>query len=257
MARVEPVDAQRRRSLGAVFRSERHEQRDRDLPDGELRAGHQEPGVPEGAGGAALSRRRGFPARSDGAGYPVVQSRAAPRSGLGRPRRRPSRRPFVLRGGVRFHVGRVPQHQFVRTAVRQPLDSDRSAGADGRSLSRGRRRSASDRHECRHRVRAVRQLRRHGSGHQLAARPVVERHRGATDRFTVGRERRLPRQPLGPAVGADRAESRPLHGPRPVHAQERRHLSGVLRQRQPQFPAGALPAESHRGGVHWRVGSAY
>ena len=47
----------------------------------------------------------GFPTRSDGAGYPVVQSRAAPRSGLGRPRRRPSRRPFVLRGGYDFMSG--------------------------------------------------------------------------------------------------------------------------------------------------------
>ena len=109
--------------------------------------------------------------------------------------------------GVRLHVRRVPQHQLVGPAVRQPLDDGRSSRADGRPVSSRWGRSPSDRDRAQHPVRALRRLRDDGSQHQLAASPVVERHGRAAARLGVGRERQLPRELLGSAVGADRAES--------------------------------------------------
>ena len=72
----------------------------------------------------------------------------------------------------------------------------------------------------------------------------------------VGRERRLSRQPLRSPVGADRAQPGRLHGPRAVHAQ-RRVVSGLLDQRQPELSVACSISRTRARRVHRRARSQH
>jgi len=125
---------------------------------------------------------------------------------------------FVVCDGYDFMAGRVPQHRRQRAAVREPIAAD--VGAVRRLRTRATTRIRWSPTPNRRMCRSARSGR--WSGHQLASDPVVERDGGAAARHGLGHFGGVSRQPLGSTLGAEGAETRRLHGSRPVHDQRRR-----------------------------------
>ena len=220
-----------------------------------FRRGIKSTGVRERARRSPLSGRRRFPIRKDRPQQTVDELLAACRRRVGRDRRRAHGAARVVRVGLRLHVERLSPDQLLGAAVRQPLAHHRSAGTHGRPVRGRRGRSPPDCDQPRRDVPRVWLVRHHESRHQLATRAELERHLRAADRGELGRRGELYRQLLRPAVGADVHQPRHLHGAWTLHAGRRTDVSGLLDQRQPECPAGALPGESEGGRVDRHAGS--
>ena len=147
--------------------------------------------VPERAGRPHLPRRSGLPGRQDRAEQAVAEPLAARRRRVGRERRRPHGGALLVRDRLR-----LPERGVPATSPRQAapfgnrVDAERQPAVRGSVSRRPRRRHASAVAEsCRR--RAVPRLRRRigaiDPGHQLDARPVVERHASSGSSARRGR----------------------------------------------------------------------
>ncbi len=177
-----------------------------------------------------LSRRSRLPRRCDRTEYQVDELRPTRRDRLGRPRRRSTRNPILVRALVRLPDRRVHVESGRGAALRQPRPAHRSARRVRQSVRPpAGRRSASDRHWSEHRIPAVGHVCVDRSRSERAAHPVVERHGRTAARHQLAGIGELPGPLLRSAVGLPGGELRRLHGAWPVHDQWR----GISRSARP------------------------